>query len=109
MSLTTNNDQAESEQVDLNNIKKIMLFVSSNSHYYATTIENFQKILDSLGQIGKKFKVEVIDMQKNPEKAEEYNVLVEPTLIIGSKYFIGRFEDERVSEYIKQFFATIKT
>jgi hypothetical protein len=104
MSLTNNNNQVEH-----NEIKKIMLFVSSNSYYYATTIENFQKLVDSLGQIGEKFKIEIVDMQKNPEMAEEYNILVEPTLIIGNKYFIGRFEDKHVSEYLKQFFATTKT
>jgi hypothetical protein len=87
-----------------NNIKKIMLFVSSNSYYYATTIENFQKLVDSLGQIGKKFKVDIVDVHRDPEMAEKYNVLVEPTLIIGKKYFIGRFEDDRVAEYMKRYF-----
>jgi hypothetical protein len=87
--------------------KKIMLFVSSNSYYYATTIENFQKLVDSLGQIGEKFKVEIIDAQKNPEMAEKYNILVEPTLIIGDKYFVGRFEDERVAKYMKEYFGRV--
>jgi hypothetical protein len=91
-------------QTKKSTIKKIILFASSNSYYYATTIENFQKLVDSLGQIGERFKVEIVDVQKNPEKAEEHNILVEPTLIIGDKYFVGRFEDERVSEYMKQYF-----
>jgi hypothetical protein len=86
-------------------VKKIMLFVSSNSFYYATTIENFQKLVDSLGQIGEKFQVDIVDVQKNPEMAEQYNILVEPTLVIGNKYFIGRFEDERVTDYMKEYFS----
>jgi hypothetical protein len=105
MSLTTNNNQAESAQAEKIDIKKIMLFVSSNSYYYATTIENFQKMVDSLGQIGEKFKVEIIDVHKDPEMAEKYNILVEPTLIIGEKYFVGRFKDERVAKYMKEYFS----
>jgi anionic cell wall polymer biosynthesis LytR-Cps2A-Psr (LCP) family protein len=94
-------------QAKNSNIKKIMLFVSSNSYYYSTTIENFQKLVDSLGQIGAKFKVEIIDVQKDPETAEKYNILVEPTLIIGDKYFVGRFEDERVAKYMKGYFGRV--
>jgi hypothetical protein len=104
---TNNNEQSESAQAKKAETRKIMLFVSSNSYYYATTIENFQKLVDSLGQIGEKFKVEIVDAHKNPEMAEKYNILVEPTLIVGNKYFIGRFEDERVSEYVKEYFGRI--
>jgi hypothetical protein len=90
-----------------NEVKQIMLFVSSNSFYYATTIKNFQKLVNSLGQIGEKFKVEIVDVKKDPETAEKYNILVEPTLVIGNKYFIGRFEDEHVSEYMKTYFSKL--
>jgi hypothetical protein len=88
-----------------NDVVKIKLFISTTSYYYATTIENFQKMLDSLGEIGAKFKVEMIDVNKKPEMAEKHNILVEPTLIVGNKYFIGRFEDDRVTKYIKQCFG----
>jgi hypothetical protein len=102
-----NNKQDQAENTKTEEVKKIMLFLSSNSYYYTTTIENFQKLIDSLGQIGKKFSVEIVDAEKNPELAEKYNVLVEPTLIIGDKYFVGRFEDKRVANYMKSYFKNI--
>jgi hypothetical protein len=85
--------------------KRIILFVSSKSYYYAMTIDNFRKLVDSLGEIGEKFKMDVIDIAKEPEAAEKYNILVQPTLIIGDQYFVGRFENERVTEYLQQYFG----
>jgi hypothetical protein len=90
-------------------VKKILLFASSNPYYYATTLENFKSLVNSLGQIGAKFDVEVIDVKKNPEMAEQYNILVEPTLVIGDQYFIGHFEEAKVAEYMKQYFVNKKS
>jgi hypothetical protein len=90
-------------------IKKILLFSNSDSHYYATTLENFKALVNSLGKIGKKFDVEVIDVRKNPEMAEQYNILVEPTLVIGDQYFIGRFKEAQVAQYMQQYFAKNKS
>jgi hypothetical protein len=101
MANQSNNTKKEQSEHE----KKIILFVSNNSYYYATTIENFQRLVDSLGQIGEKFKVKIVDVEKNPELAEKYNILVEPTIIIGEKYFVGRFENKKVAEYMKEYFS----
>jgi hypothetical protein len=48
--------------------------------------------------------MEVIDIAKDPEKAEKYNIIVQPTLIVGDQYFVGRFENDKVTDYLKHFF-----
>jgi hypothetical protein len=104
MTTQQKNKKKKSQRAKKSDVKKIMLFVSNNSYYYATTIKNFQKLVDSLGMIGEKFKVDIVDVRRDPEIAEKYNILVEPTLIIGDRYFIGRFEDAKVAAYMKQYF-----
>ena len=77
----------------------VLLFVSNNSIYYQSSLDEFKLILSKLEEI-QPFKSEVIDVLKNPEKADEYKIDAIPTLIIGNKRFIGKPSAEKIIPHI---------
>jgi protein-disulfide isomerase len=83
-----------------NNKTKILLFISKSSLYFQTTMEEFQKLLIALQEV-QPFESEIIDVNDNPEKAEEYKIDALPTMIIGDKRFIGQPSTEKIMEIIK--------
>jgi predicted thioredoxin/glutaredoxin len=87
--------------------EQILLFVSKVSIYYSTTVEDFQKLLNSLGSVGDKFHVEIIDVGKKPDLAEKYNILALPTLVVGNQHFVGQINEEKISELIKSKIETV--
>jgi protein-disulfide isomerase len=78
---------------------KILLFISKSSIYFQTTMEEFQKLLKTLEEM-QPFTSEIIDVNENPEKAEEYKIDALPTMIIGDKRFIGKPSAEKIMEVI---------
>ena len=80
--------------------KKILLFISKDSIYFGTTMEEFQKLLIALEQL-QPFTHQVIDVSEDPDKAEEYKVDALPTLIIGDKRFIEQPKAETIIKMIK--------
>jgi protein-disulfide isomerase len=83
-----------------NNKTKILFFISKSSLYFQTTMEEFQKLLKALEEI-QPFTSEIIDVNENPDMAEEYKVDALPTMIIGDKRFIGQPSTEKIMEIIK--------
>jgi thioredoxin-like negative regulator of GroEL len=86
---------------------QILLFVSKISIYYSTTVEDFQKLLNSLGKVGEKFHVEIINVDEKPDVAEEYNILALPTLVIGNQHFVGQINEEKITDLIKDKIETL--
>jgi protein-disulfide isomerase len=83
-----------------NNTEKILLFVSQSSLYVQTTLDEFQKLVKALEEI-QPFTSEVIDINENPEMAEQYKIDASPTMIIGDKRFIGHSSAEKIMNIIK--------
>jgi len=78
---------------------KILLFISKSSIYFQVTMEEFQKLLKTLEQL-QPFTHEVIDVNENPDKAEEYKVDALPTLIVGDMRFIGQPKADEIIKII---------
>jgi protein-disulfide isomerase len=72
--------------------------------YYVSTTEVIRELLESLGEIGQKFQVEVIDVEENLDLAEKYNILALPTVVIGEKHFVGNLSvnKEELVTYLEQ-------
>jgi len=83
-----------------NKPKKILLFISRSSIYFQVTMQEFQKLLQTLEAL-QPFTHEVIDVTEDPDKAEEYKVDALPTLIIGDKRFIGQPKAEDILKLIE--------
>jgi protein-disulfide isomerase len=79
---------------------KILMFVSKQSIYFQTTKEEFQKILLELEKV-QPFTSQIIDVNREPELAEKYKVNALPTLIIGSKRFIGKPDLEKIMNVLR--------
>mgnify|MGYP000318111367 CR=1 FL=1 len=79
---------------------KILLFVSKDSIYFQTTMDEFQKLMKALEEV-QPFTSEVIDVSENPDMAEQYKVDALPTMIIGDKRFIGKPSTEKIMQIIK--------
>mgnify|MGYP000120544254 FL=1 len=80
--------------------KKILLFISKDSIYFATTMDEFQKLLKTLEEL-QPFTHDIVDVSENPDMAEQYKVDALPTLIIGDKRFIGQPKAEEIMKLIK--------
>ena len=81
--------------------RRILLFIKNNSVYFASDIDNFKKIIETLGQIAP-FEVEIIDVREKPELAEEYRVDALPTLIVGDIRYVGKPSPEKAMEIFKK-------
>ncbi len=84
----------------MNNKTKILLFISKESIFFQTTMDEFQKLLKTLEKV-QPFTSEVIDISEKPDMAEKYKVDALPTMIIGDKRFIGQPNSEKIVEVIK--------
>jgi len=84
----------------MNEVKKIILFISKSSIYFQVTMEEFQKVLKELEAI-QPFTSDIIDVSEHPEKAEEYKIDALPTLIIGDQRFIGQPKAEDIIKLIR--------
>jgi len=62
-------------------------------------LTEFQKVIDSIEEISSD-EVEIIDVSKNPEKAEEHKIDALPTLLIGDKRFVGRISADEVKNIL---------
>jgi len=80
---------------------KIVLFISKTSMYFQVTMEEFQKLLKVLEKV-QPFSSEIIDVNEKPELAEKYKVDALPTLIVGSKRFIGQPKAEDIIKLIQK-------
>jgi hypothetical protein len=76
-------------------LTRILLFISKQSVYFKITMDEFQKLLLDLERL-QPFSSEVIDVDEDPDKAEEYKVDALPTIIIGDKRFIGKPKSEDI-------------
>ncbi len=67
---------------------KILLFISKESAVYNFTRRQVESAcanaLDGKGAV-----LEVVDIAENPEMAERYNIEALPTLIVGTRRYIG--------------------
>jgi len=79
---------------------KILLFISKESIYFQTTMEEFKKLMKALEAV-QPFESEVVDVGENPDMAEQYKIDALPTMIIGDKRFIGQPSTEKIMEIIK--------
>ena len=75
----------------------IILFVSKHSLHFHLTVEEFNKLLIELQKV-QPFTSSIIDISENPEMAEKYKVDALPTLLVGSKRFIGIPETKRIMD-----------
>jgi hypothetical protein len=80
---------------------QILLFVSRNSLYFQTTMEEFKHLLTLLQEL-QPFTHEVIDVSESPERAEKYKIDALPTLIIGSKRFIGQAKADEIVKMLRE-------
>jgi thioredoxin-like negative regulator of GroEL len=86
----------------MNNQKKqAVLFVSELSVYFQATLSEFQKIVKAMEAI-QPYESRVIDVEKEPDLAEQYKIDAIPTLIIGKRRFIGRPKAETVIDLIRK-------
>lgn len=81
--------------------RKILLFNSRNSFYFASGIDEFREIIVSLSSLAP-FDIEVIDVTENPELAEKYHIDALPTLIIGNKRYIGQPDAQKAIKIFKE-------
>jgi protein-disulfide isomerase len=78
---------------------KILLFISKSSIYFQVTMDEFENLLKALEKM-QPFEHEIIDVNEDAEKAEEYKIDALPTLIIGDKRFIGKPDVEKIMEVL---------
>ncbi|MDN3504475.1 MAG: circadian clock KaiB family protein [Rhabdochlamydiaceae bacterium] len=78
----------------------LLLFVSKDSLYFKVSIEAFRKLQENLINLDS-FSFDIIDISKQPEKAEEYKINALPTLIVGTKQFIGKLDINTIIPYIQ--------
>lgn len=81
--------------------KKIILFISKNSSYFSTNIDDFREIVSVLGKLSP-FNVEVVDVSEQPELAEKYRIDALPTLIIANVKYVGKPSAEKAIEIFKK-------
>jgi circadian clock protein KaiB len=79
----------------LNEIYSFQLFVCGMSPKSMAAITNIKHLCDTY--LKEKFKLEIIDLYKNPELAEKYQVIFSPLLIkqrpLPRKILTGTFSD----------------
>jgi len=76
---------------------EVLLFISRESAIYSFTRRQIEDACaKAWGRHGES-PLEVLDIEDNPDLAEEYNIEALPTLIIGSKRFIGVPTQEMLS------------
>jgi protein-disulfide isomerase len=81
--------------------ENILLFISKDSVYFQTTMDEFSKLLKTLEEM-QPFTSEVIDVNEKPEMAEKHKIDALPTLIIGDKRFIGQLKTEKITEVLSK-------
>ncbi|MEY4744414.1 MAG: Thioredoxin domain [Candidatus Parcubacteria bacterium] len=75
----------------------ILLFISKESATYHFTKRQVELSCQRALGAGKAPAVKVIDIAEHPDLAEKYNIEALPTLIVGSKRFIGTPTPELLS------------
>jgi hypothetical protein len=68
---------------------KVQLFISRESAVYSFTRRQIEEACTKAWGPRHDEVLEVIDIEDNPDLAEEHNIEALPTLIIGGKRFIG--------------------
>jgi hypothetical protein len=80
---------------------KIILFISRLSIYFQSTMAVFKDIVNEL-ETHQPFEVTIIDVEEEPEAAEEYKVDAIPLLIIGDKRFVGNPDKEKILSIVRE-------
>jgi thioredoxin-like negative regulator of GroEL len=80
---------------------KIILFISKLSIYFQSTMAVFKEVVEEL-EDHQPFEVRVIDVEEEPEVAEEYKVDAIPLLIIGDKRFVGNPDKKKILSIVKE-------
>jgi circadian clock protein KaiB len=74
----------------------LQLYVSGMTENSMLAIENIRRICDDC--LRGRFELEIIDLYKNPQMAEEQEIVFSPSLIktlpLPRKMLIGRFSDK---------------
>jgi thiol-disulfide isomerase/thioredoxin len=79
----------------------IILFTSKLSIYFQSTMAVFQEIVKELEE-HQPFEVRIIDVEEDPEAAEEYKVDAIPLVIIGDKRFVGNPDKKKILSIMKE-------
>ena len=77
----------------------IILFISKGAKYLITEIDEFKRVAHELSR--RRFKIEVVDISKNPEMAEKYKIEALPTLMIKNQRFVGRPSYQKIIEIFR--------
>ena len=75
--------------------KRVIIFIAESSIYTKTSLEEFTILVNVLKEL---YTVhdQIIDVEKEPKKADEYKVTALPTLIIGEQYFVGQLNAQKI-------------
>ncbi len=80
--------------------QKLLFFTTKKSIHYNFDLNEVKKLLAEIEKISP-IKLEIIDIDAYPDKAEQYKIDALPVIIMDNKRFIGRPKVEKILLYLQ--------